>query len=51
MNLLLLGGESPRNKEWLREVRAALAQLFDTVAMHEYWATITLFLPNRPGQS
>jgi len=40
MNLLLLGGMSPRNREWIREVRDTLAPLFETSLVHDYahWA-------------
>lgn len=36
MNLLLLGGVSPENKEWVYEVEAALAPLFEKTVVHEY---------------
>jgi hypothetical protein len=41
MDALLLGGNSPENKEWIHEVKAALAPLFDRVVVHEYahWAS------------
>lgn len=41
MNALILGGNSPHNKEWVRQLHAALAPLFTTVATHDYahWAS------------
>lgn len=41
MDLLLLGGVSPHNKDWLYQVRDALAPLFGQCLVHEYahWAS------------
>jgi hypothetical protein len=41
MNALILGGNSPHNKEWVQQLHAALAPLFTTVATHDYahWAS------------
>lgn len=41
MNILLLGGSSLRNKEWIYKVRDALRDNFDILKVHEYshWAT------------
>jgi hypothetical protein len=41
MDILLLGGNSPENKQWIREVEAAVAPLFDKTLVHEYahWAS------------
>ena len=36
MNLLLLAGNSLRNKQWIHEARDHLAQPFDTAYVHEY---------------
>lgn len=41
MDALILGGNSPHNKEWVRQLRGAVAPLFGTVAVHDYshWAS------------
>ena len=41
MDLLLFGGMSPRNKEWLYHVEKSLRPLFDKTSLHEYahWAS------------
>jgi predicted alpha/beta-hydrolase family hydrolase len=41
MNLLVLGGLSPRNKEYVHRVADALGPLFEKTVVHEYahWAT------------
>ncbi|HZM63838.1 MAG TPA: hypothetical protein VFB59_01765 [Candidatus Saccharimonadales bacterium] len=41
MDALILGGNSPHNKEWVQQLRAALTPLFATVATHDYahWAS------------
>lgn len=40
MDLLILGGMSPRNQEWIRHVQKALAPMFDKTVLHDYahWA-------------
>jgi hypothetical protein len=41
MDLVLLGGMSPHNKEWIYQVEQALSPLFNTCIVHEYahWAS------------
>ncbi len=41
MDALILGGNSPHNREWVGQVKATLAPLFQTVATHDYahWAS------------
>jgi hypothetical protein len=41
MNVLILGGESPRHKAWVRQVAEAVASQFGTVAYLDYkhWDT------------
>ena len=41
MNALILGGNSPHNKEWVQQVKAALTPLFTSIATHDYahWAS------------
>lgn len=40
MDALILGGNSPHNKEWVEQVKIALAPLFNKIETHEYahWA-------------
>lgn len=40
MQALILGGNSPHNKEWVQHLHAALAPLFTNIATHDYahWA-------------
>lgn len=41
MNLLLLGGNSPHNRDWLAEVERELTPLFEQIYTHQYahWRT------------
>ena len=41
MNLLILGGNSQRNKEWVHKVDSSVKDLFDKTIVHEYqhWTT------------
>lgn len=41
MDALILGGNSPHNKEWVQQLQAAIAPLFATIATHDYahWAS------------
>jgi len=36
MNALFLGGMSPRNKAWIRDVELALKPLFQKTIVHDY---------------
>lgn len=41
MDVLILGGNSPHNREWVGHIKTTLAPLFQTVATHDYahWAS------------
>ncbi|MDQ5913709.1 MAG: hypothetical protein QG623_328 [Patescibacteria group bacterium] len=41
MNLLILGGNSQRNKEWVHEVNSFVKDIFENTIIHEYrhWGT------------
>ena len=41
MNIVILGGNSPRHKQWIRDVKTALESSFDEVRLLDYkhWAT------------
>ncbi|MGH7157513.1 MAG: hypothetical protein ACREGD_00330 [Candidatus Saccharimonadales bacterium] len=41
MDALVLGGNNPHNKEWVQQLKSALAPLFNTIATHDYahWAS------------
>lgn len=41
MNALILGGNSPHNKEWVQQLQTALTPLFAKIATHDYahWAS------------
>lgn len=41
MDALILGGNSPHNREWVEQLKTAMTPLFDTIATHDYahWAS------------
>lgn len=41
MDALILGGNSPHNREWVAQLRAAMTPLFGNIATHDYahWAS------------